>query len=140
MDGPQMEVPGITEGQAEPKAFRLGDEVALEIDSTLYDIGAIYRACYHFTDRLYLFLTRDPDQPQTVLVSFAARSRDADLRVYLGELVNSLLDQQLRCTLEREMAPVRELIVAQAFHEGNLLDPQRDDGDYENDPLGIGEG
>jgi hypothetical protein len=32
------------------------------------------------------------------------------------------------------------LIVAQAFSEGNLLDEQRDHGDFESDPLGIGRG
>jgi hypothetical protein len=33
---------------------------------------------------------------------------------------------------------LRELIVAHAFSDTNLLDPARDDGDYVEDPLGIG--
>ena len=56
----------------------------------------------------------------------------------IGEFCNELLDQQLRLALSREAGPIREILFAQAFAEGNLLDPQRDEGDYQSDPLGIG--
>lgn len=134
MDGLPKETPGIRKGRLEPRAFRLGREVVLEVDSTVYELSAIYRSCYQFTDSLYLFLARDSEQPDTVLISLTPKNPEADLASCLGEFVNNLLDQQLRGVLAREMGPVRELIVAQAFHEGNLLDPQRDDGDYEDDP------
>ena len=61
-----------------------------------------------------------------------------DERQLTGDFLNELLDQALRERLEAEFGPVRELIVAQAFSEANMLDPVRDDGDYNDDPLSIG--
>ena len=66
------------------------------------------------------------------------RSAAADLSVIALEFRNELIDQQLRCTLEQQFKDVRTLIVAQAFSEGNLLDPDADGGDYQRDPLGAG--
>jgi hypothetical protein len=40
----------------------------------------------------------------------------------LPEFENSLLDAQLRVEIARETAVVRELIVAKAFAEGDLLE------------------
>ena len=74
------------------------------------------------------------------LRSRSAKSSGArvDERQLTGDFLNELLDQALRERLEAEFGPVRELIVAQAFSEANMLDPVRDDGDYNDDPLSIG--
>lgn len=50
--------------------------------------------------------------------------------------VNELTDQQLRTVLEAEFGALRTLVVAQAFSEGNLLDPDRDTADDETDNRG----
>ena len=62
----------------------------------------------------------------------------SDLEELLGELSNELIDQQIRERLAERAGTIRELIVAQAFADGNLLDPDRDDGDPESDPRDIG--
>ena len=45
--------------------------------------------------------------------------------------------QQLRVRLETQFGHLRTLMVAQAFSEGNLLDPSQTDGDPQTDPRGI---
>lgn len=110
----------------------------IEIDTTIYDRDAVFQACYRFTDRCHLFLSRSRDSPSTLVLAMSAKHSQSDLKALAGDLCNELIDQQLRSRLAREAGPIRELIVAQAFAEGNLLDPQRDDGDYHRDPLGIG--
>ena len=60
--------------------------------------------------------------------------RGGDPKPTLELLVKDLCDQALREDLEREFGAVRTLIVAQAFSEGNLLDPGRDDADHRLDP------
>jgi His-Xaa-Ser system protein HxsD len=115
-----------------------GSRIAFEIDTALYSADAIFRAAYRFTDRCYIHLARRPEEPSLVVVTLTAKRPDAELRPIIGELCNELIDQQIRLDLARETGPLRELIVAQAFAEGNLLDAQRDEGDYEEDPLGIG--
>jgi len=120
-------------------ALSIGDSlVAIEIDTSLYGLDAIFRASYRFTDRCYIFLARIPEAPTLVAITLMAKHPTADLRPLVGEICNELIDQQIRLALSKEVGPLRELIVAQAFAEGNLLDAQRDDGDYEGDPLGIG--
>lgn len=132
---------GIREGHARPVALSIGDSlVVLEVDTALYGLDAIFRAAYRFTDRCYIFLARVPEAPTLVSVTLMARQPVTDLGPLVGQLCNELIDQQIRLALAREAGPLRELIVAQAFSEGNLLDEQRDHGDFESDPLGIGGG
>lgn len=128
---------GIENRAAQPIALSLGDSTAvLQVDTTIYCLDAVLRACYKFTDRCYLFLTRETESPDLVNVFLMSKSRD-HIGNITGEFCNELVDQSLRLSLSQEFGPIRELIVAQAFSEGNLLDPQRDEGDYERDPLGI---
>jgi hypothetical protein len=49
----------------------------------------------------------------------------------VGEFENALLDHQLRFEIARETATLRELIVAKAFAEGDVLEdpPVGDDSD-----------
>lgn len=130
---------GIREDPARPFALAIGTSaVALEVNASLYEPEAIFRAAYRFTDRCYIFLARPPEVPTLISVTLMAKQPVADLRALVGEFCNELIDQQIRLALAREVGPLRELIVAQAFSEGNLLDEQRDDGDFESDPLGIG--
>ncbi len=128
------------------QALRLGEDLAFDVDTSIYELDSILRAAYRLTDRCYVFLARDPQNPQRLTIYLgvkppAGSDRTAsrlDVTALAGELSNELIDQQLRTVLAREAGPVRELIVAQAFAEGNLLDPERDDGDYRQDPHGIG--
>jgi His-Xaa-Ser system protein HxsD len=130
---------GISSRPTAPTAFALGEEsVALEIDLSVYSTGAVLRAAYKFTDRCYVFLARSAEDPSLLVVTLGTKLRQVESRLLAGEFANELIDQQLRENLAKEAGPIRELIVAQAFAEGNLLDPQRDDGDYQDDPLGIG--
>jgi len=128
----------IRDSQPTPVAISLGhNQAALEVDLTIYAERAVSRASYKFTDRCYLLLSRS-EQPGWLKVTFGAKHEKQDLGPLLGEFCNELLDQQIRDDLSIEAGPIRDLIVAQAFAEGNLLDPQRDDGSYEDDALGIG--
>lgn len=112
--------------------------LALELDSSLYEVEAIFRACFRFTDSCFFYLCRCEEDPRLVVVTLGERRAGMDLEAIAADLLNEVIDQQLRCQLERDTAPIREMIVAQAFAEGNLLDGDRDEGDYEADPLGIG--
>ncbi|HXU31834.1 MAG TPA: His-Xaa-Ser system protein HxsD [Thermoanaerobaculia bacterium] len=114
------------------------DEVAVTVDTTLHSRRAIFEACYKLTGQNFVTLTRDPGNPNLVVIGFRARKDALDPSI-AGIFANELIDQEIRGALDREMAPIRELIVAQAFAEGNLLDSLREDGDYSEDPLGIGQ-
>src|SRR5882724_3740279 len=99
---------------------RTEDEVRLLVDETVYSRQAVLRACYWFTDRCYLFISRVA--PQHLLVLIRAKPGGPSLDSVAGDFGNALLDHQVRHEIERETSRVRELIVAKAFAEGNLLD------------------
>ena len=105
------------------------------IDTTLYSREALFRACYQYTDRCYLFLMPG-ETPTTIQVLFSSKSPSTDLAAVAGDFFNLLLDHELRVQLAHETAEVRTLLVAQAFAEGNLLDPNQE-GSLHDDPRGI---
>jgi His-Xaa-Ser system protein HxsD len=94
------------------------DIAQIRIDTSLYTIEAIFRACYKFTDRCFLFLERaDAD---TVVVQFRARAERSDLAETVGAFQNELIDQHLRAEIARQTRDIRNWIVAQAFVEADL--------------------
>lgn len=108
--------------------------LAIPIDLTLYTLPAVMRAAYKMTDRVFVFLQRDVDNPQMLWAYFFSRLRSADAKPLVLEFLNELTDQQLRVQLEQQFHDVRTLIVAQAFAEGNLLTPDDEHLDYRTDP------
>lgn len=130
---------GIHEGPVEPYAWSLGGQhVALRVDTGLFSAEALLRAAYKFTDRCFVFLQRDEAQPNIAWAVLTGKPGAGDIRALVGEFANELVDQRLREGLSREFGPIQTLIVAQAFAEGNLVEPDRDDGDYHADPQGTG--
>lgn len=112
--------PGITAREPTPIYRQLGaTRVALEVDTSLYALAAIQRAAYKFTDRCVVLLT--PSGTTRVTVTLSTTAADADLDALVGAFCNELLDQQLRETLAASAGPLRELIVAQAFADADLL-------------------
>src|SRR5262249_19046066 len=97
---------------------RKPDHLAIVVDSSLYPDEAVFRACYAFTDRCYLFLERL--SPSQLKLHFRARRHAISLMAVAGEFGNELINQRIRYTLARETRPIRELIVAQAFAEAPL--------------------
>ena len=94
------------------------DALTLHVDGTLYSEEAIFRACYVFTDRCYLFLERKDSHH--IVVRFRKRQADADLRRVIGEFGNELIDQRLRIDLGKETRGIRELIVTRAFADAEF--------------------
>lgn len=93
-------------------------ESTLTVDTQIYGPEALFRACYAFTDRCYLFLREAG--PSKVTVFFRKRQSPRTLEVLMEEFVNELIDQRLRALLAAETKVVREMIVAQAFAEADL--------------------
>jgi len=113
------------------------DCAAVRVSRSVYGLAAIFRACYRFTDNYYLFLR--PDGADDLLVFMKPKRLPSDLAEAAGQFANDLIDQRLRLEVARETAVIRELIVAQAFAEGNLLPDSKQAADAASDPLKIAE-
>lgn len=141
-DDPNHSPLGVTQTPAseecrEPSPAFAADQRVLTIDLGIYHVDAVFRTAYRFSDRCVVFLERPTDRQDRLRVTIAPRLSGLDLQKTIGDFANDLLDQQLRVVLAHEAGPLRDLIVAQAFAEGNLLEPRRDDGDVGLDPLRI---
>lgn len=112
------------------------DGLDIQVNLSVYTLDALFRVCYWFTDRCYLFLTCD-DSRLAVTVHIGRKTTDVDLRVIAGEFSNELINQKVRHDVADETRAIRELIVAQAFAEADLLDRSESSADYHRDPKGI---
>jgi len=91
------------------------------VNTALYSKEALFRACYQFTDRCYLFLEESDND--AITVEFRKRSASTDLKDVIGAFANELINQRVRADLSRETQRIRELIVAQAFGDADLREP-----------------
>ena len=112
------------------------DTLEICVSLELYPLEALFRVCYSFTDRCYLFLEHT-EAPDIVKVHFARKMHGSELAIIAGEFSNELINQRVRLDIAAETRPIRELIVAQAFAEADLLDRTDMDADYRDDPRGI---
>lgn len=93
--------------------------VRLAIDTALYPETSIFRTCYLFTDRAYLYLRAG--KKSEIIVEFRAKKNtDIPMRAIVGEFGNELLNQRIRLDLAAETRQIRELIVTQAFSEADF--------------------
>jgi His-Xaa-Ser system protein HxsD len=109
---------------------------ALSLSRAVYSRKSVLAAAYKLSDRCVVLVDADSDDRWVIYV---VGENGTDSKSLLPTLIRELGDQALRACLEEEFGAVRTLIVAQAFSEGNLLDPSRDDADHNLDPRGTEE-
>jgi His-Xaa-Ser system protein HxsD len=114
------------------------NSIALRIEESIYPRAAIARAAFRFSDRASCLLACDDELPGVIWATFFAKDDSLNLPAMAREFADELLDQQLRLQLETEFNDLRLLITAQAFSEGNLLNPDDDTTDFRLDPRNIG--
>jgi His-Xaa-Ser system protein HxsD len=100
----------------------------IQLNPRVYSREAILRACYWFTDVAYIRIPESPEDRLIVRVEMKrttptlANPKPTNVRDFIGEFCNSLLDFELRRQIESETAPVRQLILAKAFSESGILE------------------
>jgi His-Xaa-Ser system protein HxsD len=110
--------------RAEPGSVDLewaekGDDcLSVVVSLDIYGKEAVFRACYVFTDRCYIFLA--PESHSSIRVRFRKRRQSAALAQIVAEFSNELIDQRLRLSIAAETRSIRESIVNQAFAEADL--------------------
>jgi His-Xaa-Ser system protein HxsD len=101
--------------------FRLGDSsIVFVVDEAIYSRGAILRALHWYSDQFGISTSTEPDG--TFVITMRSKKQNADFQQLANEFENKLLDAQLRIEIRDETSRIRELIVAKAFAEGDLLD------------------
>jgi His-Xaa-Ser system protein HxsD len=109
--------------------------MTVTVDLAVYPLELVLRTCHAFTARCYVF-PRAAENGQ-VRVEFVPRDQRDSLDGFGGELANALLDGRLRALIADETRAIRELLVAQAFCEADLLDRREVESDECADVRGI---
>lgn len=91
----------------------------IAVDTQLYSAEAVFRTCYLFTDRCYVFLAEGSDKRIIVRLSPKAGVQHV-LADIAGDFGNELISQRIRLSLAEETKGIREAIVTQAFAEGGF--------------------
>jgi His-Xaa-Ser system protein HxsD len=105
------------------------------VDLTIYPLELVLRTCHAFTARCYVSAHTAADGK--VEIDLQPRDERDTLRDLAGQFSNALLDARLREIIGDETRAIRELLVAQAFCEADLLDRRDVESDEDADPRGI---
>lgn len=96
----------------------------LEFNPNIYAIDVIKRAAYKFTDRC-AFEFEYVDELKVILnITFLAIANDETQKDIINQLHNEILDQDLRRIVSAETEQVRNLILANAFSNTKLINPE----------------
>jgi His-Xaa-Ser system protein HxsD len=109
--------------------------MTITVDLSIYSLDLVLRTCHVFTSRC--FVTPHTVANGRIGIEFVARDEKDSLRDLAGAFSNALLDSHLRAVIATETHTIRELLVAQAFCEADLLDRSEIESDEHADPRGI---
>src|SRR3954470_15299026 len=111
---------------------REGTTVVIRAGTAVYGTDPVLKAAHKFSGRC--FVTLEQESEQFLLCRLRAKQSLENLDALAGEFCNELLDQALRARLAAATAPVRNLLLAQAFSSTNLIRPDLDQADPQQDP------
>ena len=107
----------VTKFETQKGAEIIGGGSCLRLDSSIYSPELVMRTAYWFTDRIYIYITRNSADNNLLEVFFRNKEENTDLNHIAHEFLNSLIDQAVRKQVERETHEIREIIVKKAFSE-----------------------
>jgi His-Xaa-Ser system protein HxsD len=87
--------------------------VGIDVDTRFFSEEAILKAAYQFTGQCHVKLATVGEGVAQVVIS--PKDPQDNLDRVVPELLNELIDQQLRITVGRETAEIQRLIIAEAF-------------------------
>ena len=107
-----------TSETSQPPPGNPDDAIRLRVETAVYPLEAIYRACYRFTDKYYLWLTAVPsDNSVAIEIEIASKQGHLDASIVRGEFGNTLIDEALRHTIALETGSIRDALVTAALRE-----------------------
>ena len=85
--------------------------IIINLNSEIYSLDAIKRASYEYTDRCYILISQD----NYGQISLSVTLKETAPNNTIQELMNAILDHQIRIDLEQEFGSLRAILVAQAL-------------------------
>jgi His-Xaa-Ser system protein HxsD len=92
-------------------------QITIFVSIRTYPLEVIYRVCYAFTDRYYLWL--EPQANGDIGVRITPKAGSLIPEQVQGEFGNALIDYAVRWSIAKETMKVREVIVSAALAEAH---------------------
>lgn len=109
------------------------NEASFTIPILVYSESVILKTAYIFIDKCYVYI----DKPSSDKFLVCLKLKDSKLTIdaFVGEFLNELLNQKLQEKVDQETGRIRELLVAQAFSDVELISnsktPNSKDDDFQ---------
>lgn len=98
-------------------------ETVVTFDAACYSVDAIERALYRMSDRLSSDVVMESGVIRCTLY-LPSMNPDEETATVVSDFRNEVLDETLRARIRDETKEVRNLILALAFSNTGLVDPQ----------------
>jgi len=92
-----------------------GKTITLTLDFSLYSKKTLFRTCYKFTDKAFVYIKFDDNAYKVFLTS---KNDTIDTKL-TEEFTNELLDQELRELVLEDTKKIRDAIVTRALLSGH---------------------
>ena len=112
-----------------------GRDRLTRIDLSVYGIETVLKSVYRFTGSCFVHLQHDGDRVVALRMRPKRPEEDPDLAI--RNLLNDLVDQQLRSIVAVETAATRDLIMAHALSQTTLIRPDLETADPKKDPQNV---
>jgi His-Xaa-Ser system protein HxsD len=96
-------------------------ELQFLVDPRVYPLEVIYRVCYQFTDKYYLWLERR--KSGEICVHITPKAEELIPVHVQGSFGNALIDYAVRWSVARETRDIRATIVSTALAEAHRGPP-----------------
>lgn len=100
------------------KNIEIGESTKIEYDLEIYNKKTLFRTCYKFTDKVFVYIKDNDISPNKLDIYFTKKEDTVDLFKIIDEFTNELLDQQLRQVVIEDTKKIRETIVTRALLSG----------------------
>jgi His-Xaa-Ser system protein HxsD len=90
-------------------------ELTVTVDSGVYPVEVVYRVCYQFTDRYFLWLS--PAAGGALQVRIRPKDGGPLPAAVEGEFGNALIDQATRWSVAKETQDIRHRLVSTALSQ-----------------------
>jgi His-Xaa-Ser system protein HxsD len=97
----------------EEKGVELSCAVKVPVSLKSFSREVIYRTCYSFTDKAYLWL--EPGDGEEIIVALTPKRAGEYIETLSGDFGNALIDYALRHQVSQETRNVRDALIRSAL-------------------------
>lgn len=94
-----------------------GEKLYIDFDENTFSKEAVLRACYQFDDQAYFDISRRSGK---IIVQIICKEKSVCDQTLVNDIKNSVIDHDLRITLEEKTRPIKVALIQAALKEAGV--------------------